>query len=152
MGRSRRRRLTRWFSAWHRGAPGRRARGFARNERGSATIEFVLWIPFFLILLGILTDSATLYLRQNEMWNVSRDTARLLATGQITEAQATGYARDNLPLAGTLNYTITANDPSDLSKWVDIKVKIGEASVFGFFAAIANNDLTARAVMRAEPL
>lgn len=127
-------------------------RRFWRGDDGSATIEFVLWIPFFLLLLGILTDSATLYLRQNEMWNVSRDAARLIATGQLNETEALTYAESNLRFANTLNYNITANDPASISKWVDIRVKIGDASVFGFFAAIANNDLIARAVMRQEPL
>ncbi|MEM9049329.1 MAG: TadE/TadG family type IV pilus assembly protein [Pseudomonadota bacterium] len=127
-------------------------RRFWHSREGSATIEFVLWIPFFVVLLGILTDSATLYLRQNEMWNVSRDATRLIATGQLDETQALSYAQSNLRFAGTLHYDISANDPSSTAKWVEIKVNIGDASVFGFFAAIANNDLTARAVMRQEPL
>ena len=34
----------------------RARRGFARDERGSATIEFVLWFPFFFIILVLTVD------------------------------------------------------------------------------------------------
>jgi Flp pilus assembly protein TadG len=46
---------------------------FLRDERGSATIEFVLWVPVFMILLVATTDASILYLHHTEMWNVSRD-------------------------------------------------------------------------------
>ncbi len=57
---------------------------FLRGNRGSITIEFVIWMPVFLAILGIMTDAATMYIRQANMWNVARDAARGMATGQFT--------------------------------------------------------------------
>ena len=120
-----------------------------RDERGSATIEFVLWVPVFVILLVATTDATILYLSHTEMWNVSRDIARRIAVGDITEAQAVQEAKDELFLYSR-GYTVATSVGIDVV--VEIKTLVSDASVFGFFKPVLDKELSARVVMRREPI
>jgi len=126
-----------------------RSSRFLRDERGSATIEFVLWVPVFVVLLVATTDATILYLAHTEMWNVSRDIARRLAVGDITEAQAVEEAKNELFLYSNA-YTVGTSVGIDVV--VEIKTNVGDASVFGFYKQVLNRELSARVVMRREPI
>jgi Flp pilus assembly pilin Flp len=70
---------------------------FLRDEGGSATIEFVLWVPVFAFILMATVDATILYLHHTEMWNVARDTTRRMAEGSIlTVSGAEAYAASAL--------------------------------------------------------
>jgi Flp pilus assembly protein TadG len=122
---------------------------FARDERGSATIEFVLWVPVFIFLLIATTDATVLYLNHTEMWNVSRDIARRIAVGDITEAEAVEEAQKELFLYNSA-YTVSTSVGIDVV--VEITTNVGDASVFGVFKKVLDRDLHARVVMRREPV
>lgn len=49
---------------------------FLSDERGSPTIEFVLWMPLITTLTIVVIDASTLYLTHSDMWIIARDTAR----------------------------------------------------------------------------
>lgn len=53
------------------------------SEDGSATVEAVLWIPFFLLLLALIADASFLFHRQAEMLRTVQDVNRAFSTGQI---------------------------------------------------------------------
>ena len=81
---------------------------FLRDERGSQTIEFVLWIPIIGALMVLITDAFLLYMTHTEMWNVARDTARRMTTGDLsTKAAAETYAGTQLTFF-EYPYTVTA--------------------------------------------
>lgn len=122
---------------------------FLRDERGSATIEFVLWVPVFVVLLIATTDATILYLSHTEMWNVSRDIARRLAVGDITEAQAVEEAKKELFLYSRAYQVGTS---VGINVVVEITTNVGDASVFGFFKPVLGRELSARVVMRREPI
>jgi Flp pilus assembly protein TadG len=62
-------------------------RGIA-NEAGSTTVEAVLWIPFFFLLLALIADASFLFHRQAQMLRAVQDANRAFSTGQIeTTAQ-----------------------------------------------------------------
>jgi Flp pilus assembly protein TadG len=124
---------------------------FLRDERGAATIEFVLWVPVFVILLVATTDATILYLTHTEMWNVSRDIARRVAVGDMTSAQAVDVAQQELFLYGR-HYTVGVSPDNQIDVVVEIKTNARDASVFGFFTAVIGRELTARVVMRREPV
>jgi Flp pilus assembly protein TadG len=126
-----------------------RSSRFLRDERGSATIEFVLWVPVFVVLLVATTDATILYLSHTEMWNVSRDIARRLSVGDITEGQAVEEAKKELFLYSRA-YTVATSVGIDVV--VEITTNVGDASVFGFFKPVLGRDLSARVVMRREPI
>ena len=125
-----------------------RSSRFVRDERGSVTIEFVIWVMPFIFMLAATVDASMLYLTHTEMWNVSRDLARRLAIGDMTEAEAVDEARKELFLYGN-DYTLATSVGTDVV--VEISTSFKDASVFGIFGAVIDGNLTARVVMRKEP-
>ena len=74
------RRLTQWL------------RSFGRSENGTATLEAILWTPFFLILFGLVTDTSIVFGRQAEIMRIVQDSNRSLAVGAFqTVQQAEDY-------------------------------------------------------------
>lgn len=124
---------------------------FLRDEQGSATIEFVLWVPVFVILLVATTDATILYLHHTEMWNVSRDVARRVAVGDLTEADAVGVVENEMFLYSSA-YTVATSLPTELNVMIQIQTSISDASVFGFFTPVLDRFLTAQVIMRREPI
>jgi Flp pilus assembly protein TadG len=132
-----------------------------RREGGSATVEFVIWIPVLLIILAITADACKLYLTQADMYNVARDTARRMSTGQLsTVATAKTYAQGEL-LYYNSNYTITpamnatacASTGNTVDDVVTISVPVGKAAVFGIltvYGAFSTATLRAKVTMRQE--
>ena len=57
-------------------------------EGGSATVEFVIWFPFYFMLLGLIGDTAVAFMNVNQMWNTARDTARRASVGEMTAIEA----------------------------------------------------------------
>lgn len=125
---------------------------FLRDDRGSQTIEFLLWLPIIMSLLVIITDASILYLTHTEMWNVARDTARRLSSGQLqTENDAVVYANEQLNLYDPA-YTVSATRDVSTSMTVVINVDVVDAAVFGhFLTPVLGNTMSARVVMRSDP-
>ena len=124
---------------------------FLRDEHGSATIEFVLWVPVFVVLLVATTDATILYLHHTEMWNVSRDVARRVSVGDISEADAPTVVQNELFLYSNA-YTVATSNPTSLDVQILIQTTIGNASIFGFFRPVLGRFLTASVTMRREPV
>ena len=137
---------------------------FLRDEHGSATIEFVLWVPIFVVILVAATDATILYLHHTEMWNVSRDVARRVAVGDMTEADAVNVVQNEMFLYSRA-YTVATSDPADLDVKIMIQTSIADASVFGVFDKVVcvmssciqpdgtvGGYLTAMVTMRREPI
>ena len=122
-------------------------RRFIRDQTGTATIEFVLWVPVYVILLVAVTDASILYLTHTEMWNAARDTARSISVGTLNAAGAPDHAGKKLLLSGR-TYTLAVSDTGPVI--VEISVNVGDASVFGFFKPVLGRELNARVVMWKE--
>lgn len=123
---------------------------FGREQRGSITVEFVIWIPVFLVIMGFIADATMLYLMQADMWNVARDTTRRMTTGQLSAPDAETYAASAL-LYPNKNYTITATQGTD--DVVEISLPVTDASIFGVLAAFggfSSSVLDAKVTMRDE--
>ena len=125
---------------------------FLRDDKGNQTIEFVLWLPIIVSLMVIITDASILYLTQTEMWNVARDTARRLSTGQLpTEGAAVVYANQQLNLYDPAYVVTVDRNPNDRMTVV-ITVDIADATVFGYFLTpVLGDTMEARVVMRSDP-
>ena len=126
----------------------RGVREFLRDERGVETVEFIVWIPFIVFLLVIVTDTSFLYFGQTQMWNVARDTARRLTTGDLTSVtNAETFAENQLGKYGN-DYTVTAEEQTGYVR-VIVKVPVRQLVPFGLFTqAFLGDDVIARVVMR----
>ncbi len=126
----------------------RRLRAFISDDRAVATLEFVIWVPVYLILLVAVTDASILYLTHTEMWNTARDSARRISVGAMTAADTPDRAGEKLLLGGR-TYTVAASDAGPVI--VEISVNVGDASVFGFFKPVLGRELIARVETWKEP-
>ena len=128
-----------------------RLRAFISDDRAMATIEFVLWVPVFVVILVAVMDGTVLYLHQTEMWNVSRDIARRISVGDLTEADAVDTVRNEMYLYSRA-YTVATSNPINLNIQITIQTRIADASVFGFFEPVLGRYLTTSVTMRREPI
>jgi Flp pilus assembly protein TadG len=57
---------------------------FARAESGAVSVEFVLWLPIFFVVLMLIVDAAFLFGGQAYMMRIAQDTNRSISVGVIT--------------------------------------------------------------------
>lgn len=123
------------------------------NEHGFTTVEFVLWVPIFALLMIAAIDATVLYLHHSEMWNVSRDVARRVAVGDISEAEAGEIVADELFLYDSSTaYYLETSDPADTDVRIAILTQVADADYFGVFRPVLTKWLEAAVVMRREPI
>ncbi len=89
---------------------------FRRDETGSVTVEFVLWLPVVLAILLVAVDVTFAFIGIGNMWQVSRETARVVSRYGMTEATAESWA--------THQGTFTKTSPS-----VDVAFETGDVIV-----------------------
>jgi len=124
---------------------------FLRDDTGSQSIAFLLWVPIFVALLIIVMDTTTLYITQTEMENVARDTARRMIKG-LPKASAEDHARNSMSLRD-YPYTVTAEFDLATGADVTIAVQTGDISIMGYLhsPSINGTELGARVIMRPDP-
>lgn len=131
-----------------------------RDEDGSISIEFVLWIPIFIILIAIITDLSIVYAVNANMYDVARDTARRWSQDRAAETYPTdqhvidhvkselviGYDQDGV------NYDVNpSKDEVNDRVTVAIRAKAADVDIFGIMGPIGVEDLFAQVTMRLEP-
>ena len=136
---------------------GTRRRSFFRRQDGSVSVEFVVWLPVFLVVLGFIADASTTYLIQASMWDTAMDCARRMSTGQyITASDVKTKCAQKELLYAYKPYTITATFPgAGTDDTVEISLPMYEAGVFGVLAVMGgftgpNFKLDVKAQMKAE--
>lgn len=123
---------------------------FFRCERGSLTVEFVIWMTVvFVPLLALTADVSKLFLAKADMWNVARDTARRMSTGEVTVATAPAYAQNELLYYDPSDYVIKAKEDAKVcnsgkynpyNDYVYISAPIAKVSIFGTLVWMAGLD------------
>ena len=126
---------------------------FTRNESGSSTIEFVLWIPFIFTFVLIAADATMAFMRQSQVWQVSRETARIVSRYGLTQTEADQFATNQL--------TICENNPDcvDVGFFdngnfvvVDVFINANALSPFGIISFALDETIQTRVVHAMEPL
>lgn len=123
------------------------------DESGSITVEFVLWIPVFMVIIALTVDVSLMFLRQSNMWQVAQDTARQVSTRQIrTEANAVLYAIPRATYSGYTPEVRVTIDAGQEAVRVVISVPVKSVGVFGVLNIGGENDLVAVVTHRLEPV
>ncbi len=73
---------------WRIGRRGAAAR-LARDQNGSAAIEFAIIAPAFFFLMFVIAETALVFIAEQVMDNAVFETARLVRTGQVQSASMT---------------------------------------------------------------
>ena len=71
-------------------------RRFCRGEDGSFTLEAVIWMPIFAILLAIVMNLSMVFFYESQMLRITQDATRAFSLGRFTEAEAEQYIIDRL--------------------------------------------------------
>lgn len=127
---------------------GRGLRRFA-NDEGSVTVEFVLWVPIFVLILAITVDATILFKTQANLWTVARDTGRQMSTGLFTNSQAEAYGQAQLGIWG-MPGTVTASQTND-TVTVSILVPVAAVTPFRIVNAFTSGNISAFVSQRKEP-
>ena len=74
-----------------------RYRLFAKDESGSSTIEAVIWLPLFMLLLSMVADASFIFHGQAQALRIVQDGNRAFSVGRLEDTAATqAYIRSNL--------------------------------------------------------
>lgn len=64
-------------------------RRFLRDDRGSFTVEALIWLPIFVVVLCMTADTAMIYSKQSQVMRVVQDANRAYAIGRFADGTAT---------------------------------------------------------------
>ena len=123
---------------------------FGRDESGTVTVEFVLWVPFIFAFVLIAADATLAFMRQSQMWQVSRETARIVSRYGMDEVTAETFAATEARIG-------------DVSPTVDVSFANGDVIVsmvmpaqalapFGMLDFFVNDVVATQVTHAMEPL
>ncbi|MCU0855285.1 MAG: pilus assembly protein [Rhodobacteraceae bacterium] len=124
-------------------------RRFLRRDDGSATVEVVLWIPFFLLLIALIADASLLFNRQAQMLRDVQDANRAYSVGRVTSPAAVQTLLVNAytPMSASVTATSTL-DTSVVSTGIirtTLSVPARDVNSIGLIASLSNFNLSVTA-------
>lgn len=127
---------------------------FFRQEGGSATIEFVLWLPIVLAILLLVVDSSMLFMSRSHAIRVLQDTNRLYSVGQFTGtpaeriAKAQNYALTRL--RGLSPSTVVTTTETNRVVRTRATMETREIAQIGFLGLMIDTEMVVAAEYRVE--
>lgn len=121
---------------------------FLRDERGSFTIEFVLWVPLFAFLLMLAVDASTVYMALTRMENAARDAVRQVSIGRLKSDAVETYVAGGLD-AGPYNVSLDCSTAGIAC--VSISRPVASIVTFDVLASLVGQSVGAETRMRLEP-
>jgi Flp pilus assembly protein TadG len=82
----------------------RPVQGFGRREDGTATIEFVLWLPILVLLISLTADAALIFGAKANVLRVIQDANRAASIGRFKEEPDFEVAVENYVRTNIGNY------------------------------------------------
>ncbi len=137
-------------------------KAFLRQEGGSATIEFVLWLPIVIAILLLVVDSSMLFMSRSHAMRVLQDTNRLYSVGQFTSDQKDFAAARAERLAKARDYalsrlrglspsaTVTATELGNGVVRTSATMKTKEIAAIGFLGMMIDTTMVVSAEHRVE--
>jgi|SRR6056297_263922 len=72
-------------------------RRFLKNQDGTATVEAVIWLPIFFVVLFLMVDAAMMFSGQSQALRVVQDANRNMSIGRFrTSAETEAYIEQQL--------------------------------------------------------
>lgn len=127
----------------------RKAKAFRKDADGSATIEFVIWLPLYVFILAMIADFSMVFMNQAKMWDAARDGARQIAFYRMTAEEAEQHVASTLQNTAP-NIDVSASDGDEVV--VHVSTPIADASPIGLISHLMSGTLVARVSMSKEPI
>ncbi len=115
-----------------------------RNEDGGATIETVMWMPFFAALFTLIVDGTLIFHNHSNVLRVVQDANRALSVGRfdtVAEAQ-TAIQTNAAHLSSNINVETTVTGGIINTT---VRVPAADLDMTGLFTGISNATLTINA-------
>ena len=125
-----------------------RFRSFLGDERGSATVEAVLWIPFFLGLLLLVVEVTFVFYGHSQMMRIAQDASRKLSTGWFdTSAEAEAYILEEMRSMRNRTSTAATTAVSIEAGVINTRISVsaGELDIVGTFDVLSAVQVTVAA-------
>ena len=122
-----------------------RPSSWCRDEDGSSTIEFLLWVPVLMLMLTISTDATLLMHQQQNFYNAARDASRQVALGVKNEADAKAALLERFSGVEGIDATVT-----QLNGYVTTSVMAPFSSFTKFSGLFVNGTLRGDVTMWVE--
>jgi Flp pilus assembly protein TadG len=130
----------------------RAIRSFCRATDGSITVEFVMWVPVFLMIFLAITDASLMFMHQSNFWNVSRDTARIVSRHGLDAEAAEAYARGNAAFGSySPDVDVVVNEQA-ATVTVTISGKTAAMAPFGVLGFAVGDRISTRVTQSLEPI
>ena len=129
-------------------------KAFLRQEGGSATIEFVLWLPIVMAILLLVVDSSLLFMSRSHAMRVLQDTNRLYSVGQFTGTTAERITKAQnyalLRLRGLSPSTVVTTTETNRVVRTRATMETREIASVGFLGMMIDTELVVSAEYRVE--
>jgi Flp pilus assembly protein TadG len=119
-----------------------------QHNGGATAVEFAFVLPIIVVLITGIVQLGGLFFLQNNMVSVAQDSARRLATGEMTATQVQSFAQSQLINWGVV-YTVTTGEVGDDAS-VTISVPLEQASLMDVLGLFQDGNLRAAAIFRRQ--
>jgi Flp pilus assembly protein TadG len=116
---------------------------FFRNREGNGSVEFVILLPAFILLLSLVTDVALIFHGQARTLRILQDANRGFSIGWLTtEAETTDYIQAALANISPGAIVTTSVDAGVIKSSATIPAS--DLDALGFLTALADASFTVR--------
>lgn len=104
---------------------------FVRSESGAATVEAVLWLPMFVMIVALLADVSMMFHGQSRLLRVAQDANRNLSVNRLTsEAEAQEFVVTQLSKVSPNTLATTSISSTGLIT-TTVSVPLNDLDLFG---------------------
>lgn len=127
----------------------KRIRAFRRDESGMATLDAILWIPFFLIITITVLDVSMVFMNYARVQKFLNDGERAFAVGMVSNCEQMQVMVDGLiqPIAPGAK-TQCQPEGYFTTSWVDVQAR--DLDLSGATSLVPNFTLRVRSVHTTE--
>lgn len=115
--------------------------GWLRDERGSATIETVLWMPVYVFFLSLVFDSSFVFFNKTQVMRAVQDANRAYSVGRLKSLADTETAIRTAVQALGANPAVTSTLQNGIVQST-VRVRAGELGGVGVIKRLADLEIT----------
>lgn len=125
---------------------------FLRATDGSATVEFTMIVPAFLGFVLFAADASVSFTRQSTLWNVSQQTARIVARHALDAEGGERYAQGQLRFGKTPPEVVVTIDDVTQMVTVVVTAETAQMAPFGLLQFAMQDRMSVSVSQALEPI